>query len=183
MNTSIGSDRIENIGEKLNKLLNRHEFVVNDIEKKRLRLAKLEHLLKIQLKAKKIFIEVEKITHLKYKTYIEHMVTLGIATVFDRPYRFLLDYRERADRIECYPLVQDGNNEPESPRDDMGVGMIDIVAITFRAVYWSLAVPKSRPIFFYDEPLTAIGEGEDLLRGISMVKSITDRLKLQVIVY
>lgn len=134
------------------------------------------------VKARWVLAEVSKITQQKFKEYIESLVTMAIRSVFDRPFKFLVDFELKRNKSECNFRVQEGENPPYIPKDEMGGGMVDIIAIALRVVMWSLQRPKSRNVFILDEPMKFVGKGELLQRAGQMLREISDRLSFQLII-
>lgn len=133
----------------------------------------------VALKARIVLQQVVKQTQNNFKKYIESLITLAIRSVYDRPYKFILQFKEIRNRVECIPIIKENKLEL-SPRTEMDGGIIDIASFAFRIVLWSLANPKSTNVFIADEPFRFLGE----LTGKAgiFLKKLSRELNFQLII-
>jgi hypothetical protein len=143
------------------------------------RKAEIENL----TKARWLFSEAAKMTQERVKGYIEEVITMCIQSVFvDRPFRFLVDFNFKRNKSECTLKVQEGDKEPYTPKDQMGGGIIDVISIGLRTAMWGLENPKSNNAIFLDEPMKFVGKGEMLFRAGQMLREISHKLGIQLII-
>jgi len=133
-------------------------------------------------KARWVLTEVVKRTQLRFKGYVETLVTKCINTVFDRDFEFVLNYEIKANKTYIQPLVKEGGNEPQVPKEEMGVGILDLLSFALRVVLWSLERPRSRAVFILDEPMRDLGKGKLLDRAGDVLRELSQRLGFQLIV-
>ena len=135
------------------------------------------------LAANYIITEVAKNTQEKFKERVEKLVTLAIQSVFEDNYEFVLKFERKRNQTECQLIVMENGIE-FVPKDDMGVGIIDIISFALRIVLWSLQSPKSRAFFVLDEPLKHVGSGteEEIIRAAKMMKELSHKLKFQLVI-
>ena len=70
---------------------------------------------------------------------------MAIRSVFDRPFRFVLNFERKHNKLAIQPVVMEGENE-YVPKEDMGGGVLDIIGFALRVVLWSLEKPRSRNV-------------------------------------
>jgi len=135
------------------------------------------------IKARWTLTEVARQTQENFKARVEKLVTMAIRAVFvHRDFKFLLIFEEKRNQLECQMLVQEGDYEPEEPKDEMGGGIVDIISFALRVVFWSMSDPSRRNCFTLDEPGKNIGRGDMLIRMGKMFWEISHRLNLQLII-
>lgn len=132
----------------------------------------------IFVKSRWVLSEVAKLTQEKFKERVESLVTMAIRSVFDRPFKFVLEFERRRNQLEAKPFVMEGTKRL-TPKEDMGGSIIDIISFAFRVVLWSLERPRSRNVLIEDEPMKWTGE-LSVLAG-RVIKEISGRLNMQVI--
>lgn len=133
--------------------------------------------------AQRAITEVAKRTQLRVKGYIEALITKAVSPVFDRPFRFVLEYDVKGRKTVAQPLIVEGDSEvPQVPKEEMGVSILDILSFAFRVVLWRLERPRSRAMMWLDEPMRDVGKGKFLERAADVLREISQRLGLQLIV-
>lgn len=131
------------------------------------------------VKARWVLTEVAKITQSRFKERVESLATLAIQSVFGGWCRFVLEFERKRNKLECRPVVMEGDNEFDI-KEDMGGSIVDILALALKIVMWSLEKPRSRPVLIYDEPMPNMGE----LIGVAgkIFGEISHELGLQLII-
>jgi hypothetical protein len=158
------------------------EIALDEIENKTHVIEVKEKRLENLIKARWVLTEVVKQTQMKFKVYIESLVTELINAVFERDYKFILEYDVSRNKMTAQPLVQEKNYEPEIPKEEMGVSILDLISFAFRVVLWSIQKPQSRNVMWLDEPMRDIGKGDLLIRSGEIIKSISKKLGIQLII-
>ena len=118
-------------------------------------------------------------TQNRFKTRVEDLVTLAIQSVFNRDFKFELIFEQKRNKFECRPVIMEGDSE-YVPKDDMGGGILDIIAFALRVVLWSLENPRSRNLIILDEPMRFVGRALVQSAG-NMIKEISHRLNIQIL--
>lgn len=116
------------------------------------------------------------------KYHISELVTLALAAVpfGDTPYEFEAVFEQRRNQTECdLWFVRDGNRI--HPLSASGGGAVDVAAFALRVSLWSLKTPRTRPILILDEPAQHIKGDEANIMFIQMVKEVSNRLNLQIL--
>ena len=161
-----------------NKLVARRDDLRDQRKDKRKEIKELERDIENHYKARVVLTEVGKLTQKKFKRRVESLVTLAIRSVFDRPYRFHLEFEEVANRMQCTPVITEDDKE-YMPKEDMGGGIIDIISFALRIVLWSMESPQSRNVFILDEPFK--WTGILIEQAGAMLKRLSKELNFQVI--
>jgi hypothetical protein len=144
------------------------------VKKKKKRVTRLEE-------ARFILTEVTRQTQVHFQKQVESLVTKAIQAVYDRPLEFKLEFIRKANKLQCVPKIMEGDFEFDLEFDKAG-GLIDIVSFAFRVVLWSLQNPRSRPIFFLDEPMKFVGKGMLLDRAGAILRQMSHEIGLQLII-
>jgi len=173
---------VENLRMEFASKKAKKQYIEKQIESKQEIIEEKKDHLEDLKEAREIVVLVGRLSIETLKQCIESLVTTAIRDVYQRPYKFILQFGTKAGKSICTPLVQEGENEPEIPKDEMGVGILDVISIAWRFIMWSIEVPRSRPFFYLDEPLRHVGQGEILLRSGMMLKKITDKLGVQLLI-
>ena len=172
---------IEDVREWIQVQETKKELLEKSLEESRGKFSKSESHLEDLKNARWVLSEVARQTQLQFKGYVESLVTKCINTVFDRDFEFILEYEIKANKTYIKPMVREGDTEPQVPKEEMGVGILDLLSFALRVVLWSLERPKSRPVFILDEPMRDLGKGKLLDRAGDILKELSQRLKLQLI--
>lgn len=156
--------------------------ILNDVKQRKTKIIKeKEEQLKNINKARWVLSEVSKQTQINFKYYVEDLMTLALKSVFkDRDFKFKIDFNIKRNKPECVFLIQEGEEEPFFPKDEMGGGIRDLISFVLRIVFWSLQRPRTRNIIILDEPFKRLGK-LSVLAG-EMVKEISQKLNLQIII-
>lgn len=123
---------------------------------------------------------VAQATQEQLKFQIKEIVTLALAAVFDNPYEFEPDFQQRRNQTEC-DLWFVRNGERLHPFSASGLGAVDVAAFALRVALYSLQKPHTRPILILDEPFHRLKGEEANKRAIQMVKMVSEKLKLQIL--
>jgi len=113
--------------------------------------------------------------------YIDDLVTAAIEAIFpdDSP-RFKLEFIQRRGRTEADLWLTDSQGNKIKPSDDDGGGLVNVVAFALRIALWSLT-RTTRPVIVLDEPFVFLHNRDAHARVAQMLKTITERLNLQII--
>lgn len=130
--------------------------------------------------AQLIIQSVAQQTQEQLKYHISELVTLALASVFEDPYEFKVEFVQRRGRTECDLWFVRGDVLID-PMSASGGGAVDVAAFALQVSLWSLGRPRTRNTMILDEPLKWL-KGDDLPeKGAAMMKEISDRIGLQII--
>jgi len=174
---------LENIENRFFSMKANMDFLENKLKSKEEFLTSEKKNRDDFLAAHWIVTEVSKNTQEKFKERVEKLVTLAIQSVFEDNYEFVLKFDRKRNQTECQLIVMENGIE-FVPKDDMGVGIIDIISFALRIVLWSLQSPKSRAFFVLDEPMKHVGSGaeEEIIRAAKMMRELSHKLKFQLVI-
>ena len=177
-------DSVDSLFERYDSLNSRIRFLNYEYDKRNEKIGGLNELLDNLNQAKFLMTEVQQAVMVRFKERVESLVTMAINSVYDRKLGFELIFEEKHGQMECRPILYEfvgGFKEIyDDPEDDVGGGLLDVTSIAFRIVLWALEEPKSRPIFWLDEP----GKNMGALIGLfgQILKKLSHELHLQMII-
>ncbi len=176
--------KLQNYKDKLGALKLKKQSIESDIDKISNDIASKQTHYNNLRKAHFILIKVSEDTQKTFKAQIEKLVLMVIQAVYtDRNFtKFILQFEEKRNQLECTLLVQEGDYEPENPKNVMGGGMVDLISFAMRIVLWSMEKPRSRNVFFLDEPLKNGLDKQQKARAIQVFKEISEKLNIQLII-
>lgn len=110
---------------------------------------------------------------------VSEITTMALNAVLANPYDLILEFTERRNKTECDILfAREGITI--APYDGGG-GAVDVASFALRVASWSMTKPRSRNVLILDEPFKHLkGEGANR-RMLEMVKEVSDRLGIQII--
>ncbi len=130
--------------------------------------------------AQLIIQNVAQLTQKQLEYHVAELVTLAMGAVFDDPYELSIEFSQRRGRTETdLRFIRDGQSI--DPLTASGGGAVDIASFALRVSLWSLAISKTRPTLILDEPLKWLKGGELPIKGALMMKEISEKLGLQII--
>lgn len=135
------------------------------------------------LKARAIITEEAELAQKNFSDRINSLVTMVIQSVFShRDLRFELKLERKANRLEARPVIYENGEEYDDIKADTGGSIIDLISFSMRIVLWSMQEPPTIPVFILDEPFKQIGKGRMLDRTGAMLKEISRKLDIQIII-
>lgn len=130
-------------------------------------------------KARWVLQEVAKTTQQELEYHISGLVTMALASVFDDPYEFVIEFVTRRQRAEC-DLKFSKDGEHCNPLDASGGGTVDVASFALRVAFLSMESPQRRRVLILDEPFRFVSP--DLQSKASqMIREISRRMGLQII--
>lgn len=130
--------------------------------------------------AQMIIQTVAQLTQKQLEYHVAELVTLAMAAVFDNPYSLSVNFVQRRGRTEAdLEFVRD--DQSIDPLTASGGGAVDVASFALRVALWSLAISKTRATLMLDEPLKWLKGGSLPIKGALMIKEISKRLGIQII--
>jgi len=180
------SNNLSALKEKYIKLESSRQSIQDSIGHKTERIAILDKRIMDYIQARSIVSEIAQATVGKFLANIEKIISSALTSVFEKPLQLKLDFKEKANRLQCKSIIIDNGYEYD-PRYDKGGGMLDILDFAFRIVFWAIERPRRRNLIILDEPFTGLGvkavEAAIMLKHLS--KAVSEALKtepLQIII-
>lgn len=153
------------------------ESYLKALEKRKMELTRSINVTK---KAQIIIQTVAKQTQEEVEFHIMDIISLAMRSVFDEPYRVVLDYQTKRGKTEVGILFEHGDKLID-PLSEDGGGASDVAAFAFQVALWCIQQPRTRNVMILDEPLKFLKGGDLPSRGAQMIKKISEKLKLQII--
>jgi len=174
----------QDVVDTLTRVTAQRDILQTNLRQKNATLVSLREDVARQIKARWAITEVAKQTQLRFKAKVETLVTSAIRSVFDRPFSFQLEFERKRNKLECRPVISEGDkdvtNTYDDPEYDVGGGLLDIISFAFRVVLLSLQKPPCRPVIILDEPLKNMGKMITL--GGKVLREISHGLGIQLII-
>jgi ABC-type cobalamin/Fe3+-siderophores transport system ATPase subunit len=145
-------------------------------EKKKIELSeKADNL----LKARTVVQIVAEQTQKKLEYHISNLVSMALASVFPDPYVFQLRFVQKRNKTEAELVFSKNGNETDDILNTGGGGVADIASIALRISLWS--IKKTRPTLILDESLKFLHSPEYQEKASQMLKEVSSKLGLQII--
>lgn len=112
--------------------------------------------------------------------HISDMTSMAMEAVFENPYKLVVDFVERRNKMECDLLFERDGNLIE-PKDSSGGGAQDISAFALRIASHSMERPRSNNVLILDEPFHWLSD-DNQEKASMMLKEISKKLSVQFIV-
>ena len=151
-----------------------------DLSRNRKKLISLETNLENSTKAQEVIHIVAKTTQEELQYHLSDIVSLAMSGVFPDPYSLIVDFISRRGKVEVDMDFEKGGHLCD-PLSSSGGGAVDIAALALRFSSWALRHPRTRPIIILDEPMKWLKGGELPVRGAEMIREISQKLGLQII--
>lgn len=144
------------------------------------RLTQVEQETDACAKAQIILQESARLTQEQLEYRISKLVTLAMESVFENPYEISLNFQTQRGKTgaSIFFLKDD---EPLDPLSEAGGGVVDVAALGLQISLWTLQNPRTRNLLVLDEPLKWLKGGELPDKGAEMIKQISHKLGLQIL--
>lgn len=116
----------------------------------------------------------------QFKGVLEGIVTDAIKFVYGDEYSFEMesDVKRNQPEIHFYVVIDGARNSIKN--DDVGGGVVDVIAFALRVTLWALQDPQTDNVLILDEPLKNVDSDRLILVG-DMIKKLSRDLNLQFI--
>lgn len=167
--------------QKLDLLKGQKYQIKKEIDEAKSILSNDTKLLHQHQQAKEIIRTVSIMTQQKLQFHIADITSLALDAVFDDPYQLEVEFVLRRNKTECDLSFVRDENKIDNPLQSSGVGSADVAAFALRIASWSMSKPKTNPVMLLDEPFKHLKGREENIRVLKMVKEISEKLNLQII--
>jgi hypothetical protein len=165
---------------KLNKMLGAKEETEKNVALANHKLKELKKDLRYHIQAREIIQQVGMKTQQQLQFHIGEITSMALKSIFKEPYQLDVNFVKRRNKTECDLLfVREGN--AIEPKEASGVGAIDVAGFALRIASWSMENPRSNNVILLDEPFKHLKGYEENLKVIAMVKQLSEKLNLQII--
>lgn len=171
---------LKSLRTQLQKLQGSRVTIEQYIEETRTQLQHQKRNLRYYTQANEIVKEVGRKTQEQLRFHISDITSMALVSIFDNPYELAVDFTERRNQTECdLWFERDGNRI--KPLEAAGLGSVDVAGFALRVASWSMKRPRTRNVLLMDEPFKHLKGLEENLRVIQVVKELSKRMGLQVI--
>lgn len=171
---------LQDYKKKLERKYGQKDQIKTDIKSLKQQKIDIKNVLINAEEAQLIIQIVAKQTQEKLEYRISEVVTLALASVFDNPYEFKIKFEIKRGKTEC-KLYFVRNESERNPRESGGWGAVDVASFGLRVACWTLEKPRKRNVLILDEPFRHLKGKEANIKAIQMVKEISKKLKLQIL--
>lgn len=145
------------------------------------RITKLQNVGKDFSEALDVMNVVSILCQEQFKGVVEGIVTDALKFVYGEMYSFEMDSEIKRNQPEILFYVVIDGHRYSIKNDDIGGGVIDVVAFALRVTLWALQDQQTDNVMIMDEPLKNLDSDRLVLVG-SMIKKISMDLGLQFII-
>jgi len=150
---------------------------LDEREKRVTALEALDKRIDALTKAREVVMLVGKNTQQALEYRISTLVSLALATVFDDPYEFKINFVERRNTVEVdFVLIRDGKEY--DILDGTGGGVSDVVSFALRVADWKLR--GGRPTLLHDEQFRNVWPAGQP-KVSTLLKKLSHDLGLQIV--
>jgi DNA repair exonuclease SbcCD ATPase subunit len=164
---------------KLDPLLVRHALAAETVRKEKIELQQAEQHRDTAEQAHQLIQTVAQEVQQSAHSQIAAVVSKCLATVFEQPYRFQIEFQRKRGQTEAKITFARGGLELD-PRGGAGGGVIDVSAFALRLACLVLARPKRRLFLELDEAFRCLS-AQYRPRIAEMFETLTADLGLQVL--
>lgn len=130
-------------------------------------------------KAQAFIQKIAKETQEQLRYQLCDIVQLALDTCFPNQYEFAINFEIKRGKTEAALLFKKSGNEID-PIKSSGGGVVDLTAFALRIAVWSLG--HSDNVIILDEPFKWLQPKELQLKGIQLIKQLSNRLGIQFII-
>ena len=128
--------------------------------------------------ARQIIQLVAQETQQQLEYRISELATLAMAGVFENPYNLELEFVQKRGKTEA--IIQfERDGVKINPEHCTGGGAQDVASFALQVSLWG--IKRNRPIMILDEPLKWLKGGQYPERGAEVIREISEKLGLQVV--
>jgi len=165
--------KVENLKGKLSHIRELRAKAEADVAQSQQSLAESEQ-------ARDIIQAVAQETQEQLQHHVSDLASVALAAVFPDPYTVEVEFVQRRNATEAdLWFVRDGKRN--DPMESTGYGAVDVASFALRLAEWTILRPKPRSVVILDEPFRHVKGEEANARAIRMVREMSRRLGVQVL--
>lgn len=170
---------LQSYKNKLNQLFGQRDLLIRQKSEADELIISLSEKLDVALQARSVVQIVAESTQAQITYHISNLVSSALAAVFPDPYKFELRFVQRRNKTEADLIFIKDGNETDDLTATGGGGACDIASLALRIALWSIR--KTRNTLLLDEPTKFLHSPLYQEKTSEMLKEISDKLKLQII--
>lgn len=168
---------LANARREFTRLQHKEESVRFDLSEAITLLAKHEKTMLATERARVILQQVAANMQKSLEFHIANVVTMALASVFDDPYEFKVQFETRRNQTEVDFFFLRNGNEID-PIDNSGCGAIDVAALALRMAVWNIS--NSRALLILDEPMKFLSRDMQS-RCSALLSDLSKQLDIQLL--
>ena len=169
---------LKQIRKKIDKYFIERELLKSQLDQITIDLKKFNTEYDNAKKARAILQMVAKQTQTHLQDHFSKLVTMALDSVFDNPYKFVVEFEEKRGRTEC-KLLFERDGYKIDPLSSSGGGPIDIACFALRIAF--LIMGTNRRIIILDEPFKNLRSTLHEAAG-NMIRHLAKELNIQFII-
>lgn len=174
-------EKITAIQKHLSEKMGTIKYIQKELQSNKLLQEKSEQE-RLNLEQAQLIIQnAAQMTQQQLEYHVSELVTLAMESVFENPYSLKLVFDTKRGKTEADIFFEDLAGNQIKPLEASGGGAVDIASFALQVSLWSLANPKTSPVFILDEPLKWLKGNGMPEKGASLIKEVSDRLGIQII--
>lgn len=169
------------IRNKLNNFLSDYKHISLKIKEEKQSLIEIKEKLKNIEQAQSIAQQIAEQIQTHVHNQLTEVVTKSLESVYDNPYEFLIQFEKKRGKTEAKLVFRRDGYNLDDPKNEAGVGQIDIASLALRSSCIMLMRPKRRRLLILDEPLRNVNGTENRKRAANTLQSLAYDLGFQII--
>jgi len=169
----------ERLSKKLHQLQGQRNLLKQQLSQAEQNTADYQKIYLNTLKAREIVTVVAQNTQKTIEVHISNLVSMALASIFPDPYSFQLRFVSRRKKTECDLIFTKNGNEVDDILENGGGGVADVASFALRIALWSLR--RTRATFLLDESLKFLHSPDYQSKASEMLKEISEKLGVQII--
>lgn len=171
------ANRVKALNAKITKAGSLYSHTKEQVEEEQAQLEEATTRQENAMLAKQLVIAVAEKTQVNIGKRISDLVSLALASIWDNPYEFQVEFVPRRGVTEAdLWFCRDGNKI--EPLSASGGGTVDIASFALRLAVWSLS--KSHNTFILDEPFRNLSPNNHAAAG-QLLQELSRKLGAQII--
>ena len=163
---------LQDYKDKIQQLKGRRQKVQEELDSAKAKSKHLRRELRNAEKAQALVQIVSQQTQDQLRYQLTELPKLALQSVFgDDAYDFDVEFKIQRSKAEVeFWFVRDGIRI--NPKENTGLGPVDIAGMALRPAIWSLRSPRNRATIWLDEPFKHLKGAEANKRALAMLKEI-----------
>lgn len=174
--------KFKDFERSLANLEGQYESVSKNYESKVTKQDQLDHDLETHTKAVEVLTLVQQASRDKVKNGFEDIVSWALTYIFQKEYKFCLEFGKRGNLGELNFAVQSPDfDEPADPMDSRGGGIMNVISLILRLVLMEISTPKIPGFIIFDESFKNVNGAENIEQLNYFVQEMNQKFKRQII--
>ncbi len=162
---------LQDYKDKIQQLRGRRSKLQEELQASKLAAREYRRDLRDAERAQVLIQIVAQETQDQLRYQLSELPKLALQSVFDDAYDFEVAFEIKRSKVEVdFWFVRDGVRI--NPKDNAGLGSVDIAGLALRPALWSLRSPRNRASIWLDEPFKHLKGAEANRRALAMLAEI-----------